>query len=96
MDICPMNTNALDYNILIDGEPLFTTKAKKNGTAVESVGKKDPTEEENSALTRAARYFGYGKRTALEGLDQRDIDAIKAEVEKRRSSRNAKEVVKGY
>ncbi len=96
MDLCPMNTNALDYNILIDGQPLFTTSVKKTGTATESASQ-TTKEEDGSMLAKYGRYFGYGeKRTATDGLSERDVDTIKNMVEEKRKARNAKEVVKGY
>lgn len=88
MDICPLNTNALDYNILIDGRPLFSNRFEKKGTAVESSAGNTAKEPTYSFYSRYENPFS--------DMEQRDVEAIKMEVEKRRAARTNRVIIYGY
>lgn len=87
-DNCPINTNALSWNILIDGEPLFKYNANK--------------EEEESYLYRAQRYFGYNdddrssNKSTRRPLNTEDLYVIQQKADKFRAEKQNRQVIKGY
>lgn len=87
-DNCPINTNALSWNILIDGEPLLSVKAKED--------------EDAGYIYQARRYLGYRddnenrSGSGRQPLTSEDLFTIQQKAEKMKTDKQNRMVVKGY
>lgn len=96
-DLCPMNTNALKFTILVDGEPLF--KEKKQDTAKTAVTN-DPYGSSN--MFSNSYLYGYNSSynstttDTSKSLNAEDIFEIQQKAEKYKEERSNRQVIKGY